>query len=164
MHPQHKRFLEKQYRATEWRGRGGYGRHVLKEFRFDGSEIRDCTLLRARRDERAEPPAVRSLWRCGESTSELLAIDMFECPSVKGARDQLLEALGNVESGAVERQTGKKALGDVAFALGETMVLFARGNMVVLIRNAGPTVVPVGAVGRELDALLVRRLESQRSR
>jgi len=30
-----------------------------------------------------------------------------------------------------------------------------------LIRNAGPTVVPVGAVGRELDALLVRRLESQ---
>jgi len=66
------------------------------------------TLLRVRRDERAEPPAVRSLWRRSESTSELLAIDMFECPSVKGAHDQLLEALGNVESGAVERQTGRR--------------------------------------------------------
>ena len=58
---------------------------------------------------------------------------------------------------AVERQTEKDAVGDVAFALDDTMALFARANAVVLICNAGPRVVHVGTVARELDALLARR-------
>jgi len=88
--------------------------------------------------------------------SVLLAIDLFVCNSVKAAHDQLIQALGNMESDAVERQTDKSAPGDVAFALRETMVLFARANVVVLIRNAGPEVVSVFVVARRLDALLVR--------
>ena len=38
------------------------------------------------------------------------------------------------------------------------MALFARANMVVLIRNAGPTVVPVDAIARTFDALVIKRL------
>ena len=164
MHAGQKRFLEQRYGASEWYGRSRHGRRVLKGFSFAGSEIRGWTLERVRRDEREQPPAIRSLWRHGESTNELLAVDAFECGSVKAAHDQLIEALGNIESAAVERRTGKNAVGDVAFGLGDTMVLFARANLVVLIRNAGPAVVLVGAVAREIDTLLVRRLQSERPR
>ena len=164
MHAGQKKFLEQRYRASEWHGRGGRARSVLKDFKFDGSEIRGWKLHRVQRTEGAQPPVIRSLWRRGESTSELLSVEVFECASVKAAHDQLLEALSNVESSAVERRTGKDVPGDVAFALGDTMLLFARSNLVVLIRNAGPTVVEVDTVARELDALLVRRLEAKRQR
>jgi hypothetical protein len=39
------------------------------------------------------------------STSELLAIDVFESSSVEAAHDQVLEASGNMESGAIEHRT-----------------------------------------------------------
>lgn len=164
MHSEHKAFLEKRYGANDWHGRGGRGRRVLKDFNFDGSEIHGWTLVRVQRDEHAKPPVIRSLWRRGESTSELLAVDVFLCVSVKAAHDQLIEALGNIESDAVERRTDRNAPGEVAFALGDTMVLFARINLVVLIRNVGPTVVPVLAVARRLDTLLVRWGKSEQSR
>ena len=96
--------------------------------------------------------------------NELLAVDVFECASVKAAHDQLVEALANMESDAIERRTEKNAFGDIAFGLNDTMTLFARANMVVLVRNAGPTIVPVSAAARELDLLLVRRLEDERRR
>jgi hypothetical protein len=160
----HKRFLEKRYGASEWYGHGGRGRRVLKGLHFEGSEIPGWTLHRVRRDVDAKPPTIHSIWRHGESMSELLAVDVFECASVKAARDQLIEGLGNIESQAVERRAKENAVGDVAFGLGDTMMLFARVNVVVLIRNAGPTVVPVGRAARELDALLLRQLGSEQSR
>jgi hypothetical protein len=164
MHAGQKRFLEQRYGASKWYGRGKRGRRVIKNFGFDGSEIFGWTLERMRRDERAEPPAIHSIWRHDESMSELLAVDVFECASVKAAQDQLIEALGNVESAAVERRTEKNSIGDVAFGLRDTMVLFARANVVVLIRNAGRTIVRVLPVAREIDKLLVRQLESERLR
>ena len=115
-------------------------------------------LQRVQLDERAQPPVLRSLWSRGDTMSALLAIDVFECASVRGAHEQLLEALGNIESDTVERRTAPNAPGDVAFALADTLVLFARANVVVLLRNAGPTVVSVDEVARELDALLMQRL------
>jgi hypothetical protein len=120
--------------------------------------------VRAPRTERPDGATIRSLWRRGEAANELLAIDVFECATIKAAHRQLIEALGNVQSGAVERHTGKNAPGDVAFGLDDTMVLFARANVVVLIRNAGPTVVSVGPVARRLDALLEQWPKAGRSR
>jgi hypothetical protein len=61
--------------------------------------------------------------------------------------------LANVQSDAVER---RDRLGDVAFSLGNTMALFARVNVVALIRNAGPTVVDVDPIAHVVDDLLVR--------
>ncbi|HYM71053.1 MAG TPA: hypothetical protein VEZ44_15755 [bacterium] len=164
MSVEQRRFLEKRYDASKWRGRGGQGRRVLEGISLDRLEIRGWTLVRSQRAEHAETTAIRSLWRRGESTSELLAVDVFECASVKAAHTQLMDALGNMQSGAVERLTDKNAPGDVAFGLDDTMVLFARINVVVLVRNAGPTVVPVGAVARKIDALLERWPKSEKSR
>ena len=89
----------------------------LKGFRFDGSELPGWALQRVQLDERAQPPVLRSLWSRGDTMSALLAIDVFECASVRGAHEQLLEALGNIESDTVERRTAPNAPGDVAFAL-----------------------------------------------
>jgi hypothetical protein len=110
------------------------------------------------------PHSIHSIWSHGDSTNELLAIDVFECRSVKAAHDQLIEALGNMETNAVIRRADKSAPGEVAFGLDDTMILFSRANMVVLIRNAGLTVVPVNAIARELDAVLVQRLQNRRRR
>jgi hypothetical protein len=151
-----KEFLERKYRASEWHGRGARGRRVMKNFTFEGSEFHGWTLIRIQRDERAKPVTVRSLWQHGDSLNELLTVDVFECVSVRAAHDQLIEALGNVESDAVKRRTEKNTLGEVLFELNDTMVLFARVNLVALIRNAGPTVVSIAAFARTLDSLLIR--------
>jgi hypothetical protein len=164
MDAQQRRYLAGRYRARDWHGRGGRARPVIKDFNIDGSEIRRWSLQRVQREERAKPPVIRSIWRHGETMNELLAVDVFECASVKAAHDQLVEALANMESDAIERRTEKNALGDIAFGLNDTMILFARANMVVLVRNAGPTIVSVSAAARELDQLLVRRLQDERRR
>jgi hypothetical protein len=164
MHATQKRYIEHRFGAKDWYGRGPRGRRVLKDFAFEGSEFLEWTLERAERDERAKPPAVHSLWRRDETGNELLAVDAFECASLKAAHDQLIETLGEIESGAVERRTGKNAIGDVSFGLNDTMVLFARVNLVVLIRNAGRIVVKVGAIARAFDKMLERRLQSDRKR
>lgn len=158
-----RRFLEQRYRVSEWHGRSA-SRRLLKQVGLERSQLRGWRLQRAVGDERAKPPVIRLLWSRGESMDELLAVDFFECASITAAHDQLLEALSNMESGAVERRTDADAPGDVAFGLDDTMMLFARANMVVLIRNAGPTVVTVGPAARELDAMLVRRLAPARRR
>lgn len=44
------------------------------------------------------------------------------------------------------------------------MVLFARANLAVLIRNAGRAVVKVTPIARALDKILDLRLESERKR
>jgi len=156
MHAGQKRFLEDHFGARSWYGRSKHGRRAIRDFDFEGREIRGWTLHHAKRQ--TDPPGVRSLWRHDDSLDELLGVDVFECGSVKAAHDQLLEALGNIQSGAVERRTDKSAPGDVGFGLANTMVLFALANMVVWIRNAGRKLVPVGTVARDLDALLVKRL------
>ena len=160
MHAEQKKYLEHHHRTSDWHGRSENRGRVLKGFVFDGSEIRGWTLDRVRRDETARPVAIRSIWRRGQSTDELLAVDVFECASIKAAHDQVMEALGNMESNTIERRTGKSVVGDVSFAHHGTMVLFARANIVVLVRNAGPRVVAVDHVARALDSLLSRRLKS----
>jgi hypothetical protein len=85
---------------------------------------------------------------------------VFESSSVEAAHDQVLEASDDMESGAIEQQTNKDTPGDVAFGLDDSVVLFARANSVVLIRNPGPRVVRVGNIARQLDRFFLRRLES----
>jgi hypothetical protein len=164
MHATQRRFIEQRFGAKEWYGRGARGRRLLKDFQFEGSELVEWTLERSARDEQRKPPAVHSIWRRDEGGNERLAVDAFECASVKAAHDQLIETLGDIESPAVARRTGKNIAGDVSFGLNDTMALFARANVVVLIRNAGRTVVKVGAIARALDRMLERRLEPGRTR
>lgn len=158
MDREQRKFLERHFEAARWPKPAVKGGPVLRNFRFEGSEIPKWKLERAGRDESVTPPVIRSLWRRGESARELLSIDVFECASAKAARDQLIETLGNMQSGEIARRTGKNALGEVSFGLGDTMVSFVLGNTVVLVRNAGPAVVEVVSAAREIE----KRLRPQR--
>jgi len=164
MNREYKQFLEKQHGKSEWPRFANGSRRLIKDLEFDGSEVNGWTLERVRRDEHAKPLVIRSLWRRDETGNELLAIDLFVCPSVKAARDQLLEVLGDFQSGAVERNARKDTPGELAFALGDSMALFARINLVVLIRNAGPKVVSVRPASHAIDRLLLRWSKSSSSK
>jgi hypothetical protein len=153
MHSGQRQYLEERYRASEWHGREAAGRQIITGFDFSGSELSGWVLYRKRREERGDPPAIRSLWQRSDPATELLAVDVWECASIVAAHDQVLEVLANVQSDAVERHDG---IGDIAFRLGHTMELFARVNVVVLLRNAGPKIVDIDPVARAIDELLVR--------
>jgi hypothetical protein len=161
MHAEQKEFLERHFSVKDWHGRSSSGRRMVKGFRMEGSEIKNWKLERVKREEQAGTIALRSMWSHGDSGEELLSIDVFECVSVKAAHDELLELLANVQSPRVERKTDKNAPGDVAFGLANTMILFARANLTVSIRNAGPRVVPVGVAAGKMDAQILERLESE---
>lgn len=161
MHAAQKEFLEERFAAKKWHGHSESGRRVAKEFRFEGSELKGWKLLRVKETQEGANKVLRSMWSRGGEGEELLSVDVFVTASVKGAHETLLEALGNMQSGAIERKTEKSTPGDVAFGLANTMITFARANLVVVIRNAGRTIVPVGTVGRELDAQIQRRLDSE---
>jgi len=160
MHAVQKEFLEERFAAKQWHGHTS-GRRLVKEFLFEGSELKGWKLLKVKHSEEGATKVIRSMWGRGDNADELLSIDVFVSASVKAAHETLLEALGNMQSGAIERKTEKNTPGDVAFGLANTMITFARANLVVVIRNAGPKIVPVGTIARELDTQIQRRLGSE---
>lgn len=161
MHAAQKEFLEERYAAKDWHGRTGSGRRLVKEFQIEGLERKGWKLLKVKHSEQDGTKAIHSMWGGGDKTDELLSIDVFVSASVKAAHETLLEVLGNMQSGAIERKTEKTTPGDVAFGLANSVIVFARANVVVLVRNAGPAIVPVGVVARDLDAYIQRRLGSE---
>ncbi len=160
MHAAQKEFLEERFAAKQWHGRSESGRRLVKELHFAGSEVKGWKLLKVKETEEGKNKVIRSMWSRGSNTDELLSIDAFVAPSIKGAHETLLEALGNMQSGAITRKTEKNVPGDVAFGLANTMITFARANLVVVIRNAGPALVPVGNIARDLDLQIQRRLDN----
>ena len=160
MHSAQKEFLEERFAAKDWHGRAESGRRLVKEFHFEGSELKGWKLLKSKHTEEESTKVVRSMWGHGDNADELLSVNVFVAVSVKAAHEILLEALANMQSGAIERKTEKNTPGDVAFGLANTMLTFARANLVVVIRNAGPNIVPVGTLARDLDAQIQRRLDS----
>jgi hypothetical protein len=143
--------LEEQPRGTE------------PQERIQGLQV-DSTLLPEWRLEHVDPvtrpeqpPGTRSLWTRGERGSEqILSVEIWECDSPAAAREFLLEALDQFESPEVERATDARAVGDIAFAYRDHALLYARANLVVLIRNAGRELVPVAGPAREIDERLTR--------
>jgi hypothetical protein len=163
MDPGQLEYLDKRHATSEWHGRSAPDHRIIAAFDISGAELTGWTLHRARRDARGTPPALRSLWHRGDPAAELVAIDIWVCISVAAAHDQLLEVLGNVQSDAVERHRGSGGVGDVAFTLGHTMAVFARVNVVVQARNAGPKTVNIDPIARAIDAILVRLSTPDRS-
>jgi hypothetical protein len=144
-------FLVQRYSAGEWLeapASPGTVTHVS----FTGSEVPGWALVSVRRNDDNDPPVSLSMWRHIGADDQVVSARLLECTDAGKAREQLLEELGNFQSPLVERRSGKEAEGDVAFGLGETMVTFARGNLVWVVRNAGPQPTHVGEVARSLDA------------
>ena len=101
------------------------------------------------------PSASSSFWSGdGQDAEVLLRLEVMETASPSAARELVLELLGEFQSPQVEREANPTS-GDLAFAVpGGTALLFTRGAVVAMIRNAGRRVVPVGEFARLVDERL----------
>ena len=96
--------------------------------------------------------AIRSIWHRPEGeTQVILGLDIYECVSREAAHELLLQLLNNTQSPLVERLPVIE-VGDVAFSSSPgSWILFARANVIVIVRNAGRTIVPVMQTADSLD-------------
>ena len=147
--------LKRRFNYEVWQVKRGEdeGRPVSR-VSLRGDELPGFVAHRIQRVEAAEnfPAYVRSIWQQSKSEGDvLITMDVYECASTSAAREFLLRLLGEFQSPEVERQT-PGTVGDVAFVYpGDTMLLFARRNIVVWLRNAGPQVVSVLPLAQTID-------------
>jgi hypothetical protein len=150
-------WLKQQHRFSEWAGRGALpqGRRAEPPA-LTGKELPGWTLERT--DQH------KTFWRRGgaggRTSDAVVRVDIFALDSVQAAHEYLVDALGEFESSAMRRRTDAN-IGDVAFGT-EAVMLFARGNLVVVVRNAGREIVPVTAIARAVDAVVLGRPEEVR--
>jgi len=158
MNTQHRERLRKRYGWDEW-GEPAAARPERPALaaRVDARLLPGWRLHRTDSlpGEEGRPKGIRSLWTGDEGA--VLSVEIWACSSPADARELLLELLGQFESPRVERGQGAAALGEIAFAHGEQTLLFARENLVVQVRNAGPRIVPVLEAARLLDDGLSRQ-------
>ena len=149
--------LERLHKFSEWHAAGQTSEGPVQGFVFKGDELPGWKLLKSRRKDALDPPRLDAFWQPAEDSPDtLLGIHVIERPSVAAARETLLELLAEVESAAIVRRTDLP-IGDVVFGQ-EFMLAFARGNLVIQVRNAGRRVVTVEDVARSVDAVVVRQI------
>ena len=104
-----------------------------------------------------EPRLSKSFWRPVGAPQALINIDVYECASRPAAHELLLQVLGGFQTTQLVRRDDL-GIGDVAFGMptGTTLV-FARGNLVHLARNASRDTQDVTGIARHLDQQLVDR-------
>jgi hypothetical protein len=146
--------LKKRYRFGGWCDANSLTRFLFVwKFFFSGDELpgwekyRDTTLPGGAET----PPCLRSIWRRKSASggNSLLNIDVYECPSREAAHEILVELLGYHQAPDLQQQGPE--VGDVAFGDGERWLTFARANLVVSVRNAGPVLVEVKPHAQRFD-------------
>jgi hypothetical protein len=150
--------LKARHDFQVWAGRSaGPAEGVLRNVTFTGTEVPGFRLERADRRDTAQPPRLSTFWRRGESPA-VVRIDLFENASREAAHEYLIDALNEFESAGITRRP-ELNVGTVAFGTA-SVVLFARGNLVVLVRKATPQSEPVTGVAQVIDTMFVARLRA----
>jgi hypothetical protein len=155
--------LSQRYGYEQWSGINTLGENLfIWKFSLSGNEFPGWEVYRIRPVEEVSwPPTILSLWqRPTGVTEELLRVDVFECASRIAAHDFVVQLLGEFQTTLVARQE-QIAVGDVAFVVPEDKdILFARGNLVLLVRNADRALVPVTDSARQFDTDLISKPET----
>lgn len=156
-------YLKKLYEYEAWRGRNTLEERLfIWQFYLSGREIPDWQArhVQALPAMKGFPPMIQSAWQPGSGKAEtLLTVDVFECNSLAAAHEFLLKILGQFQGPALTRRT-RGDTGDVAFSTpGDTLILFARANLVLQVSNAGRSMTPVTGIARTLDEEFVRKPE-----
>jgi hypothetical protein len=101
----------------------------------------------------SDPPSfTRSMWRPQDGPSGVVMnVNVFEASSREAAETLALLVVGGFESPLI-RPHDDDPIGDVTLrGHGEALLLFIRGNVVCLLRNAGPRVTSVRQAAKQLD-------------
>jgi hypothetical protein len=131
----------------------------IRRFQYSEVQTPGWTLKRARALAPTGRPNVIRLTQlslaAADEPARLLKLDVYETPSPEAARELMVELLTGFQSlpGQVEldEEIGEA---DLVFPL-DTARLVVRGNLVMLLANAGAQVTSVGDVARSLDRFLV---------
>jgi hypothetical protein len=111
----------------------------------------------APREATPEPRLLTSFWRPMHASRALINVEVYECASRLAAHELLLHVLGGFQSTQLMRRDDLN-IGDVAFAMpGGAALVFARGNLVQLVRNASRDTQDVTQIARQLDGHLISR-------
>lgn len=146
--------LAHKYSFDDWRGvnRANQGLFIWR-FVLAGDELPGWRRERSQVvDQPGHARAVHSVWsRRRGATTSLLLLDAFECPSRVAGHDFLLQTLGQVQSPLIDRRQDTP-VGDIAFSgPGQSLMLFARANVVFFLRNAGGDAPDVPDLAAGLD-------------
>lgn len=152
--------LKERHLFDEWRVRRAPGeslfvwKYVLGEKQLPGWRPERIQPLRTNR----APSGFQSLWQRTDGRGRvLLGLDIFECGSAIAAHEYLVWLLGEFQSPLIERRDDL-GIGSVSFTVpGETAIVFARANLVAMMRNAGPELVPLAEIARRFDAFIAAR-------
>ena len=154
MDPEHRRFLRKKFDAQSW-PRAKSTVSPRKTLNLQDLKIPNAELVKFSKKGRQKRPQVHAIWRLNDDPECVIAVDVFTCASADATHDGLLELLGTIQSGDVVRGADSDMVGDIGFFLHDTMHLFASGNIVVMIRNAGRHVVSI----RRISEIVSRFIE-----
>lgn len=156
--------LKQRHFYQEWRGATTLEENLfIWQFFLSGNELPGWQAHRIRPvATEGRPSSIQSIWQRAEGgTEELLSVDVFECASRTTAHEYLLRLLGEFQSSEMARQKQTR-IGDVAFAAPEdTTILSARGNIIVLVRNAGRNLAPITEIASQFDRDLASRPETE---
>lgn len=166
--------LKARFNFDEWRDRNTLIEQLfLWQFFFKGDEFPNWQAIRVR--ELGAPPAgeaalaldedigeaprlIQSVWR--PSTGRIgaaFSVDSYECSSRSAAHELLIRILGTFQSPLIA-QPSEPTVGDVTFIYpGNGIILFARANHAIVVRNLGETSIPMMDLAAQLDKELVEK-------
>jgi hypothetical protein len=149
------RYLERRFGYDAWKAdTGAEVATALPLPAFSGDELLGWTMNRISRTRQPDgTPLVRAFWVGVANPDAVLDVEVFEREGCCAAREYVLTLLGDMQGARASREP-QESLGDVAFRLGDSAVVFARRNLVVRIRNAGAAVVDGVEPARVLDERL----------
>ena len=171
--------VKHRLRFHEWCGRNRLGQSLFVcNSAIESSDLPNWTLHRQRRIEPVwaatdihpailaarsverdstpdvPPPATRTIWTRVEQPDVVVRIDLLECASRDDAHERVVRMVADFESPLVSEAEGP--LGDVAFSGGGGgLILFARANLIYLLRNVGRLAVSVEPMALSLDAAAI---------
>jgi hypothetical protein len=157
-------YLKRHYGFAQWSGSNKLQENLLVWKFFPGENELPGWLpkrighVKLSDDEESDGVhAIQSIWKQADGeTDTLLRLDTIECGSLTEAHDYLLQLLGEFQSPTLKRT--ETIAGDVAFTFPtETIVLFARANLVFLLRNAGRKLQPLAKFASQLDQTLTSK-------
>ncbi|MBR0899589.1 hypothetical protein JQ616_31950 [Bradyrhizobium tropiciagri] len=155
MDPEQRRFLKKKYGAAAWpRVKSRIGRR--KSLNLQDLTLPNARLIKLSRTDTTRPSRVHAIWQLNDDPDCMIAVSVSVWASVGATHDELLNLLGTIQSGDVTQDADQSAIGEIGFSIHDTMNLFATGNVVVMVRNAGKHVVSVRRISEIVDLFIKR--------
>ena len=153
---EHRQYLEERFSIRAWFGKSRYAQTPIRGFAVETLHLSGWKQHKVWRE--TSPTGVGLILRQHDNVLEqIMAINVWECTDVEAAHEYLVGALMQVQSTAVERDRMTE-IGDVLFRLNDTFFVFARANVVVLVRNIGSHVLGIEELANALDLAILRRL------